>query len=199
MEKHVINIRKALTAILVCLAVVPMLSLALPTVRASTNLIYKTNDTPYSVDGYETGQTQYCYHTVQPPGGYGYVKVGCSHTSSCCYRMEATGTYTGSTGSKTVYLYVHLNGMSWTQTGGSAITRYYMKLTDETNGQVLYTDSNVNWRPIVAGTGWHTYSTTVTLTNGHTYMMACGPYAGTNGVNDAAEAIGTVTLLQLYY
>lgn len=191
--------KRVLTMTLKCLTIALVMGLALPTARAATYIISKTNDTPYSVDGYETGQTQYCYHTVQPPGGYGYVKVGCSHASSCCYRMEAQGTYTGSTVSKTVYMYVHLSGMSYTQTGGSAITRYYMKLTDETAGQVLYTDSNVNWRPIVAGTGWHTYSTSITLTNGHTYMMACGPYAGSNGQNDVAEAIGTVTLLQLYY
>jgi hypothetical protein len=102
MKKHVVNARKASAAVLVCLTVALMLSLTLPAVRATTNLIYKTNDTPYSVDGYETGQTQYCYHTTQPPGGYGYVKVGCSHTASCCYRMEAEGTYSGSTGSKTI-------------------------------------------------------------------------------------------------
>lgn len=191
--------KRVLAITLSCLTIVFMLTLALPTARATTDIIYKTNDTPYSVDGYETGQWQYCYHTVQPGTAYGYVKVGCSHTSSCCYRMNAQATYSGSTMSKTVYMYVHVSYMGYTETGGSAITRFYMRLTDETTGQVLYTNSNVNWRPIVAGTGWQTYSTSITLTNGHTYRIACGPYAGSNGQNDAAEAIGTVDLLRLYY
>jgi len=191
--------KKVLTVILSCLTIALMLCFASQTVRAQTYIINQPNTIPYLVGGYETGSTQYCSYNVQPGNAYGYVQVSCSHTSSTCFYMEAQGVYSGTTQSVTVYMYVYVSGMS-TSLSGNGIAVYYMQLIDVSTGKTVYTNTNVNWNPIVAGDGWETYSVTTTMTNGNTYQINCGPYVGSTGsASNSADAIGTVTSLEVYY
>jgi hypothetical protein len=194
---------KVLTMTLACLAIFLMFSAMSPLVWAETYVIDESDVGGYDDWGYYAGGDNYS-HIAYP--AYGYTKVNCDHNSYICVYMEAQASYSGGTVSTTIHIKVHVTGMSYDEDDpwySTAITRMHVSLVDLTTATTVYENTNVAWRPQVASTADFEYSFAGTITNGHTYVLHAGPYAQTTngwfGYYGEAEAIGTITEMQVYY